>query len=134
MWYKKSQKMFDKDDAFKIDDFEDRNLINEQIRSLDDFSSMLSYCSRLVFQTQRGAKGVVSQIINNKKMSSFPSVIMLLVEAEKVAMDSPPKFSEFCVSASIELQKRIDKLKNLRKEFSQTKNKVNKLQPKKGLF
>jgi len=132
MWYKICQQMFDPEQSFKIDNFADRNLINEKIRDLSDIADMLDYCSKLVYQTQRGARSVAAQIRNNKKVSSFPSVIEILEQADQLAMDSPPKFAELCKNAAFELDQRINKLKSLRKEFAD--GPVNYLKPKKGLF
>jgi len=83
MWYKICQQMFDPEQSFKIDNFADRNLINEKIRDLSDIADMLDYCSKLVYQTQRGARSVAAQIRNNKKVSSFPSVIEILEHADQ---------------------------------------------------
>lgn len=132
MWYKQCQQMFDKDQTFKIENFKDRNLVNEQIKSLEVIANTLDYCSKLVYQTQRGARSVANKIKDNKKISSFPPVIELLAQADKVAMDSPAKFAELCIKAAKELDKRITKLVELRKGFSQ--GPINIFKPKKGLF
>lgn len=132
MWYKKSQQMFDENQSFKIDNFSDRNLVNSRIESLTGIADMLDYCARLVYQTQRGARGVVAELRANKKISSFPIVIELLEQADKVAMDSPSKFADLCKEAAIELDRRISKLVELREEFSDGPKDY--IKPKKGLF
>jgi hypothetical protein len=132
MWYKKSQQIFDGNESFKIDNFSDRNLVNSRIQSLTGIADMLDYCARLVHQTQRGARGVVAQLRANKKISSFPIVIELLEQADKVAMDSPLKFADLCKKAAMELDRRISKLSELREEFADGPSSY--LKPKKGLF
>ncbi len=132
MWYKKCQQFFDEDKSFKITDFNDRNLVNAQIKSLEDMAQTLDYCSKLVYQTQRGARGVVNQIRANKKISSFPKIIDILNQADKVAMDSPSKFATLCSQAVGELDRRIKRLLELRKEFSDGPSNIFK--PKKGLY
>lgn len=132
MWYKKSQKVFDENQSFKIDNFSDRNLVNSRIESLIGIADMLDYCARLVYQTQRGARRVVAELRANKKISSFPIVIELLDKADNVAMDSPSKFADLCKQAAMELDRRISKLIELREEFADGPS--NYLKPKKGLF
>ncbi len=132
MWYKECQNIFDEDQSFKIENFKDRNLINSQIKALESIAGTLEYCSRLVHQTQRGARSVANQIRENKKISSFPPVVELLQQADKVAMDSPNKFAELCKQAAHELDLRIKRLIELRSDFS--KGPANILKPKKGLF
>lgn len=136
MWYKQSQKepppMFDKEEVFRINDFADRNLINEKIRSLQSMSDTLMYCAQLVFQTQRGARSVVSQIRNSKKLSSFTNIITILDKADKLALDSPYQFGELCKAASLEIDIRVDKLIQIRKDFA--KNDYDPTKPQKGLF
>lgn len=132
MWYRKSQQIFDENQSFKIDNFSDRNLVNSRIESLTGIADMLDYCARLVYQTQRGARGVVAELRANKKISSFPLVVELLEQADKVAMDSPPKFADLCKEAAMELDRRISKLIELREQFAD--GPINKLKPKKGLF
>jgi len=131
MWYKPAQKIFDKEETFKIKDFQDRNLLNAQIRSLEQMSELLNYCSQLVYQTQRGARSVAAQIRDNKKISSFPNIVMLLEKADKIALDSPAKFAELCKEASFELDVRIKKLVKVREDFVKDED-PNKI--KKGLF
>ncbi len=125
MWYIFSNNLFDDQASFGIKNFEDRNLINHQIRSLKKLNNLLRYCSKLVFQTQRGARRVVEQIRMSKKVSSFPSVIAILEEADKVALDSPYKFEILCQQAAIELDKKISKLIQTREDFARSHNKKN---------
>ena len=132
MWYKQCQSFFDEDQSFKIENFTDRNIANAQIKYLESMANTLDYCARLVYQTQRGARNVANQIKDNKKISSFPPVIELLTQADKVALDSPGKFAELCKKAAYELDKRIGRLKELRKEFSN--GPINIYKPKKGLY
>jgi hypothetical protein len=132
MWYKESQSNFNYDETFAIKNFADRNLVNEKIRSLQDIANMLRYCSELVYQTQRGARSVVSEIRKGKKMSSYPSILLILDQADAIALDSPSKFSELCVRASFEIDNRAKKLIRLREDFAYKNDNKDKI--KKGLF
>lgn len=114
MWWKRAQFEFG-----DISDFSDRNDQNERIRKLEEFSERLIYASKLVYQTSRGAREVVSSIRTSKTLSSFPSVIDVLSKADVVAMDSPVKFRELCLAAAEAIRQRIVILKTKREDFSE---------------
>jgi hypothetical protein len=134
MWYTLAQEKKPKlkDNGFVIEDFSDRNIVNAQIRALEDISDLLRYCSQLVYQTQRGARGVVAKIRSNKKVSSFPIVIEILDQADSIALDSPARFADLCKSAAFELDQKVKKLIKLRNDFSH--GLLDPSKPKKGLY
>ena len=118
-WYKKAQ---------LITTFEERNITNARIHHLEDVEETLKYASDLVYQTQRGARGIIHVLLVDKVLSSFPEVKEVLSEADKVAMDSPRRFAEHCLNAADSLSKKISKLKADRKKATE------KGLPRKGLF
>lgn len=121
-WYKRAQA------DFQIDDLGDRNRLNDKIRRLEAIAAMLSYASRLVFQTQRGARALVQQAMAEKSLSSYPQIIEILGSADSVALDSPPKFADICLESMDEIVRRAKNLKRQREDW------VNEGAPKKGWF
>ncbi len=107
-WYKVSQ---------ELQNFNDRNILNNKIIRLEKISNTLLYTAKLIYQTQRGARKIVSSIITDKTLSSFPEIINNLKEAEKIALDSPVKFADYCKIASEHINKRINKFIKDRKSF-----------------
>ena len=121
-WYKRAQA------EISMDDFGDRNRLNEKIKRLEGIAAMLSYASKLIFQTQRGARVLVQQAMTEKSLSSYPAIIEVLGQAESVALDSPHKFSDYCLVSMDEIVKRTTNLKRQRKDWTK------EIGPKKGLF
>lgn len=118
-WYKRAQ---------LAENFHERNILNARIRHLEEMSEMLRYAADLVYQTQRGARGVVQRIMVDKRLSSFPDIKHVLAEADKIAMDSPRRFAEFVLKGADEISKRVTRLKSDRKKATE------KGLPRKGLF
>lgn len=121
-WYKRAQA------EISMDDFGDRNRLNEKIKRLEGIAAMLSYASKLIFQTQRGAKILVQQAMTEKSLSSYPAIIEVLGQADSVALDSPHKFSDYCLASMDEIVKRARNLKRQREDWTRNTG------PKKGLF
>jgi len=112
-----------------ISTFEDRNRLNARIRHLQKITDTLQYASDLVYQTQRGARGIVQRILADKRLSSFPEIKNVLAEADEAAMDSPRRFAESCLRGADEIAVRIGKLEKERKRYIDNLGK-----PPKGLF
>ena len=98
---------------------QERNILNARIRHLVVMSERLRYSADLIYQTQRGARGVVQRVIADKRLSSFPEIKSVLSEADKIAMDSPKRFAEFVLKGADEIDKRIRKLETERKRATQ---------------
>lgn len=124
-WYKQAQA------DFSMSDFTDRNRINEKIRKLEGIAAMLSYASRLIHQTQRGARVLVQQAMSEKTLSSYPKVIEILAQADGVALDSPAKFSDYCLVSMDEIVRRAQNLKKQREDWTREKKGKG---PQKGWF
>lgn len=101
----------------KLETFEDRNVINEQIVKLKALSDTLKYAAKLVFMTARGARKMVAQIRESKTLSSYDSIVHILSQADKTALDAPGKFALFCNHAAKLLSDRVEELEEERKEF-----------------
>lgn len=103
----------------KIDSYEDRNHVNERIVKLQALCDILRYAAKLVNQTQRGARRMVEQIRNNKSLASYESIIDVLSQADKCAMDSPQKFSLFVNHAAKVIEEKIAELEEERIKFTE---------------
>lgn len=107
-WYKYAQ---------RIVDFQDRTEVNDNIDSLEKIAETLAYAGLLVFQTARGAKNVVVQIANHKKLSTYDEIREMLHEAENIALDSPNRFRDVCHLASKKVLQKVRSLQLERKKF-----------------
>ena len=96
----------------------DRTLLNQQIRALKDIAGTLSYLSKYVYQNAPHAKQAVYAIALDKKISSFPDIKELLLEAHRVALDSYKKFAEFCQVVVGKLTNHVKLMEVQRKEFT----------------
>ena len=105
----------------KIENYEDRNQVNATIHTLITFADTLKYAAKLIFQTARGARKMIAELSSNKTLSSFPEVVDLLDEADKIALDDPRKFADICKQAAIEIKNKIADLEEERTEFTHEK-------------
>ena len=108
-WWKESQ----------IENFDDRNSANTRIRKLIALSELLKYAAKLIYQTARGARALASEIADNKTLSSFPDVTDILIEADKIAIDSPQKFAILCHHAAEMLDARAQELEDERHAWTE---------------
>jgi hypothetical protein len=102
----------------KLENFEDRNITNNKIRELTSLSELLRYASKLIYQTARGARAMVSQIARSKVLSSYPAVTELLEQADRVAIDSPLKFADMCKNAASMIAENVVDLEHERDTFT----------------
>jgi hypothetical protein len=103
----------------KLNTFDDRNRINTTIQKLVSVAETLKYAAKLIYQTARGARAMVKQIANSKVLSSFPDVVEVLETADRIALDSPKDFADYCHMAAEKLDERIVDLEEERKTFTQ---------------
>jgi hypothetical protein len=113
-WYKIAQEI----ETQQIHNLQDRNRVNAKIHHLEKVMDILVYASKLIHQTQRDARHIVRDVMADKRMSSYPQVKNVLVEADIIAMDSPNNFSILCLEGVHEVGKRIDALKAERKRYT----------------
>jgi len=109
--------------------FEERNLLNDKISYLESLSKNLSTLSDLVFQTAKNTKEASQRIIRNKKITSYPTLRNMLIEADRAIYDDPWGFSAICEEAVLMINKKVAHLKNERDNFM---NKENKEKYRKG--
>ena len=106
-WWKKAQ----------LENFNDRNRINAIAHRLKEFAESLDYAKKLIFQTGRGARAMVSQITDHETLSSFPTIRDLLKEADKTALDNPHKFADFCQEAAVLMKAEVEDIELQRHHF-----------------
>jgi hypothetical protein len=108
-------------------DFEKRNLLNHKIQYLNEVAQILAKMAKIVFQSAKTAKNTNYNILNSKKMSSYPSIRDILIAADAAAFDSPWRFAGFCVEAIDIIDKKLYDLKEERADlFKGDKPKVEK--------
>lgn len=114
----------------QIENNEDRNAQNSRIRKLRALSELLKYAAKLIYQTARGARALAGEIADHKTISSFPEIIDILSEADRIAIDSPQKFSWLCHRAAEIMDVKAVELEEEREDFV---NGLSSPLPKKGL-
>lgn len=102
-------------------DFSDRNVINDKIAYLRWIKGSLKDLAKLIFQSASMAKQNNVDIISSKKISSYPILHDILIEADTVALDSPWKFANLCSEAISNINRKIGLLIEDRKKITQTK-------------
>jgi hypothetical protein len=110
-------------------DFGDRNLVNHKIIYLTALRDNLEKISKVVFQSGTTAKGINFKLLTSKKITSYPALRNILIEADSKALDSPWKFADLCNSAIDIINTTIFDLKEERKRLT-----FNKDKPKKGWY
>ena len=106
----------------QLNDFDDRNAVNQKIRNLKELSSKIRSASKIAYQTQRNTKIMLSKVKSNKILSSYPSVLELLENAIKVSLDSPKATQFYADAAADEIDVRIYSLERARSDFTQNKS------------
>ena len=127
-WYKKNNQILLNKEAssYKVKNDEDRNRINQNVRSLKEMAKDLSYLRKYVYQNSPHARDKVRKMLNDKKMSNFPSVSVILRKADAIARDNYKTFAIFCDEALQKMYIEIKEMENARKTY------VNSLGKKKG--
>ena len=80
-------------------DFSERNVINNKMTYLGSLREILLKIAKVVFQSGSIAKKTNLDIVHSKKISSYPNLRDILIDADNVALDSPWKFALFCQEA-----------------------------------
>lgn len=99
-------------------DFELRNVINHKIMYLEDVREILTKLGKMIFQSASLAKQSNTNIISSKKITSYPILHDILLEADSIALDSPWKFATLCEEAIININNQVHTLKSERKEIT----------------
>ena len=111
-WYKLAD--------FDMQDFDDRNIVNDKVRFFEMTREYLNKLAKVVFQSSRLARAINNKILNHQKMSSYPTIKEILAEADKVAMDSPWRFAAYCKIAVDEIERKLVESIRERKEFTES--------------
>lgn len=104
-------------------DFSDRNVINHKIIYLESIRDILTKISKLIFQSGKTAKLSNVDIISSKKITSYPYIHDILIEADRISLDSPWRFQELCKEAINEINIKVNSLIEERKNFTLKKKK-----------
>jgi hypothetical protein len=132
MWYKLCQISVQNKEPVYISNFADRNHVNTQIRELEELVEQLIYAAEIAQQTQQEAKNIAESILHDKKISSFPEIIIDLESAVMRVKDNPKEFMALSLKAADQLTDKIYKLVKLRENFARGNKDVTKV--RKGLF
>jgi len=109
-------------------DFDKRNIINHKIIYLKNLSEHLSKLSKLVFQSGKNTRLASHDIVSGKKITSYPELRDILLEADACVLDNPWKFAGICEEAMFQIEGMVWTLEDERTEFTLgiDKNKVQK--------
>ena len=110
-WYKNAYDM-------RVETFEDRNVLNAKVLSMTQMVEQLQYIAEVVFQTSRLAKRINAGIMNDQKMSSYPKIRDILIEADRICIDNPWRFKLLCQAAIIEINNKMKTLVKQRNDFT----------------
>lgn len=105
-WYKEAK------------DFSDRNLINNKIKYLTEIKNTITVLSKLVFQSGKNTKNASYRIVSSDKITSYPALHDILIEADSLVLDSPWRFAVLCKKAVEKIDNLIFSLKEERKEIT----------------
>jgi len=107
-------------------DFTDRNLLIRKVQYLKELRKILQKLSKVVFQSGKTAKDTNNNIIMGKKITSYPSIRDVLIEADSIVLDSPWKFAYLCNEAIYKIDNKIYELEKERKGVGKSEDKVEK--------
>ena len=97
--------------------FDKRNIINHKIQYLSGLSETLEKLSKLVFQSGKNTKIANFNIVSGKKITSYPELRDMLIEADSCALDNPWKFQKLCLAAVEEIEMMVWALEDEREDF-----------------
>ena len=99
-------------------DFDKRNIMNHKIIFLNDLKDTLKSLSKLVFQSGKNTKIANFDIVSGKKITSYPELRDILLEADSCALDNPWKFAGLCEEAIYQIEGMVWSLEDEREEFT----------------
>ncbi len=103
-------------------DFSYRNLINDKVRYLSELAAILEKNKKLVFQSGSIVKMSNFEVIGSKKITSYPDIRDILMEADGVILDSPWKYASLCDFALEKIYYQINEFKEERESWTKGKN------------
>lgn len=105
-------------------------MINGKIRYLIGVKDVLKRLSKLVFQSGKNAKDYNYKIISSAKITSYPALHQVLMDADELVLDNPWKFASLCSDGIEKIDNLLATLYQERKDFTHG----NKPKHKKGLI
>jgi hypothetical protein len=99
-------------------DFYERNILNHKIIYLKGLSDHLDGLSKLVFQSGKNTRIASRKIVTGKKITSYPELRDILIEADSVVLDSPWKFKALCKEAMYQIEGMVFALEDEREAFT----------------
>lgn len=99
-------------------DFSYRNLINDKIKYLSELASILEQNKKLVFQSGSLVKQSNFDVIDSKKITSYPDIRDILMEAYEIILDNPWKYASLCDFALEKIYYQIGEFKEERKSWT----------------
>lgn len=105
--------------------FDKRNIMNHKILYLKDLKTYLDKLSKLVFQSGKNTKIGSHSIVTGKKITSYPGLRKILIEADSIVLDNPWRFQELYKIAMEKIQNMIWDLEDEREIFTLGKQKHN---------
>lgn len=109
--------------------FTERNTILHKISYLKELREELVRLSKVIFMSGTTAKQANVEIIQSKKITTYPNIHDILIEADHRALDSPWKFATLCNMAIERIDGEIRRLTAEKHRLTYGKDK-----PKKGWF
>lgn len=109
-WYKQ---------AYDIKNFQDRNLINERIRTLSKIAEDLYAVKENALQNPAAAKQFIDEMSKDKIFSSFPTIEQHFTTASGKMLDNPQKSTDIIEEIVMLIVAKVDKLKEERSQFTQ---------------
>lgn len=99
-------------------DFSDRNTINSKIRYLEKLRDVIERNSKLVFQSGKTVKDSSMNMITSSKITSYPSLHEILIQADSSILDSPWRYENLAKEALKKIDQLIYSLKKEREEIT----------------
>lgn len=118
-WYKQ---------AFEIENFKDRNLINERIKNLSLIAQNLYAIKENAMQNPAAAKKYLDGISSNKIFTSYPSIQTHFNTISSKMLDNPKQSTDIIDEVIRLIVAKVDDLKQERTNFTE------KVLPKKLSF
>ena len=100
-----------------VDTFKDRNIINGKIRELKGVAARLLNVSKGGYQDIQESRTILSTLIANKTLSSYPHIIRKLEAAFSVSLDNYGKMMLMCEDAMGDVYTVVRTMEKARREF-----------------
>jgi hypothetical protein len=103
--------------SFKINNFNDRNIINLRIKQFKEIIAEMNYCVKYVYQNSPHVGKILEKIGLSKLMSSYPKLKEMFEYARYKSRDNYRETSEIIQDIIKVLMNELNQLIKARKEF-----------------